>query len=228
MKKLNLSVLAVVALAGSLFQTSVFAAESTPEITNTIIEDKGVSLTVDGFNQTLVGKKEKRKSLRSQKSLQNTDLQIGDLTLTDGNVSFDANVGETAISLSGPLHASYKVQNDMNSIVGDLADQTGNFKVLLFEIFNDTKDDNLLVNHNLNAKPHLKLYLLDSDSNILIFETDVPEALSKLDASSFAQVEDNKKEMFWFKGLAKPESVTEIPTSETSIAEVSGNTDGIR
>ena len=224
MRKLKISLL-VAFFAGSLLQTSVFATNEAPEITNTVIEDQGVSLSIEAFNQTLVGKLENRKSVASQRSLQNLDLNLGEITLTDGSISFDANVGETAISLSGPLHTSYKVQNDMNSIVGDLTDATGNYKVLLFEIFNDTKKDNLLINHELNEKPHLKLYMLDSDNNILIFETDVPDTLSNLDASSFGTVDDNKKEMYWFKGLAKPESVTEIPTSDTSIAEVSGFTD---
>jgi len=224
MKRFKISLLAVAVLAGSLFQASVFADDNTPKILNTVIEDQGISLTVEGFNETLVGRKENRKSLMSQKSLHKLDLKLGDFTLKDESVSFNANVGETAISLSGPLHASYKIQNDMNSIVGDLTDATGNFKVLLFEIFNDTQNDNLLINHDLNGKPHLKLYLLDSNNNILIFEMDVPETLNTLEAKSFAEVEDNKKEMFWFSGLAEPLSVKEIPTSETSIAEVSGNT----
>lgn len=224
MRKFKIS-LVIAFLAGSLLQTSVLAANDAPEITNTVIEDQGVSLSIEAFNQSLVGKPENRKSVKSQRSLHNLDLNLGEITLSDGSISFDANVGDTAISLSGPLHASYKVQNDMNSIVGDLTDATGNYKVLLFEIFNDTKNDNLLINHELNEKPHLKLYMLDSDNNILIFETDVPNTLSNLDASSFGTVDDNKKEIYWFEGLAKPESVTEIPTSETSIAEVSGFTD---
>jgi len=225
MRKLKILILAVVVLTGSLLQTSVFAENNTSQVLDVVTRGQGISLTVDAFNESMVGQVEKRKSLESQKLLKNYDLKLDNFILSGGNVSIDVTVGEEQVQLFGLLHASYKVQNGINSIVGDLTDETGRYSVLLFEIFNDNKNDNLLINRDLQEKPHLKLYLLDGDKNIILFETDLPEALRGLEVGSFAEKEDNKKEMFWFKGLAEPEMVKEITTTETSIAEASGKTD---
>jgi hypothetical protein len=105
MRNLKILILAVAVLTGSLLQTSVFAENNISQVLDVVTRGQGISLTVDAFNESMVGQVEKRKSLESQKSLKNYDLKLDNFILSGGNVSIDVTVGEEQVQLSGLLHA---------------------------------------------------------------------------------------------------------------------------
>ncbi|QNU66511.1 hypothetical protein EHE19_016875 [Ruminiclostridium herbifermentans] len=225
MKKISMLVMIAI-LASTLLATSSIPAlaedvefstvQDNSDISQTITE-KGIALSVEDFNKAMTGPESERQPKESCSSYKTVDLQIKNLNLNGSTISFDANAkysGEKSdISASGSLYAGFKAQNGMNSIVGNLEDLTGNFKILLFEIFNDSSKDNLLVKNEINEKPHLKMYLLDSNKDILFFEIELPKVLEQLNANAFSEG-DSKNDLYWFTELAKPTEIKNISTDK--------------
>ncbi len=90
------------------------------------------------------------------------------------------------LSLTGNLYNSYKRLDGVNSVVGILEDTTGNYNVLLFNIYNSTEKSDFNIYSDMIGTPHLKLYLTDAlTGDMLFFELDIPSelALISIDAS---------------------------------------------
>lgn len=236
MKKISTLVI-VIFLVSTLLATSAIPAvaenldntvsQDTGDISQTIT-DKGIALSVDDFNKSMVGPVSERLPIESCGSYKNVDLQINSMNLNDGTISLDANVKysgvDSNLSASGKLNASYNAQKGVNSVVADLEDSTGNFKILLFNVFNDTsKDDFLLVRNDLNEKPHLKMYLLDSNGNILFFEIELPKELEQLDAKAFSDG-DSAHDLYWFTDIAKPSKAVNVPTDRNTMTKLGVST----
>lgn len=100
------------------------------------------------------------------------------LTLT-GTVSD----GGTArgFTLTGTLYNSYQAVNGVNSMAAILADETGNFQLVLCNLWLSDQAPNLQMDESQSGKPHLKLYLEDlSSGRLCFFETEVPAALAEV------------------------------------------------
>lgn len=141
-------------------------------------------------------------------------------SVDEGKVSFDAIIeyNNETISLNGnsELFHSYKYDNyDANSFVADIEDENENFKVLLFEIYNeDNKKDVTFTSVAISNKPHLKLYLTDHEDNIIIFETSIPKEFQKIDDSDIHTDEKEINDLFWFRDIIEPQVIKEMPVDK--------------
>ncbi|MBT2284922.1 hypothetical protein J7E78_15375, partial [Paenibacillus polymyxa] len=76
--------------------------------------------------------------------LQSSDalLFLDEITIDQENVSFNAEIeynnSKKTLNASGSLRSSYKNEDGINSTVGEMIDQSNEFNVLLFEIYDDT------------------------------------------------------------------------------------------
>ncbi|MNJ44389.1 hypothetical protein D3C77_394390 [compost metagenome] len=143
-------------------------------------------------------------------SLENIQLQ-GDVL--NFNAIINYNNTEKGLAASGNLYKSYKQDNSINSVVGDLEDSTHNFNVLLFDIYNDSSEDKVITNKKYENSPHLKIYLKDQEGNILLFEVDVPKELESVEVSTNDRI-DTEKDFFWFISVIQPYEQKEIPTDK--------------
>lgn len=113
--------------------------------------------------------------------------------------------------ISGDLYASYKQQDGRNSIVGNMISSNPDYQVLLFEVFDDTANDTLLINPSLNNIPHMKLYLSAPNNMLLLFESKLPTQLRNLSFIKNEQIASTK-DIFWFVGIVEPYEKKQLPT----------------
>ena len=93
-------------------------------------------------------------------------------TVTDRGAARD-------FTLSGTLYNSYQAVNGVNSTVAVLTDETGNFQLVLCQVWQSDQDPALLMDERWAGQPHLKLYLEDlSSGRLCFFETEVPAPLT--------------------------------------------------
>ena len=116
-------------------------------------------------------------------------LTIGPIQLDGDKISIWATVKEgdglsNNLMATGTLYNSCKTQSGINSIVGVLTDSLDNYSILHFEIYNDTTEDFFYSNEAWRGKPHLKMYLLSPNDDILLFETAIPEELNSIDITN--------------------------------------------
>lgn len=167
-----------------LFTTVGYA---TPNSQLSKISSKGTNMTPREFSDKYVTS-ERVDLLRTSTSYRGGEsapvIDIVSVTVNDGNLVFVADVTEgdiaTQLVASGPLYRSYVQQAGTNSIIGALQDENQNFKVIYFNIFNDNVDALFYCDGSWYMKPHLKVYLEDSSGNLLLFETEIPQALSDI------------------------------------------------
>lgn len=171
-----MSTLCVSMMAG--VGSTVFAADSTQKANNTV----GKKVTGSEFNSTYCTPNYSFNSAMLQSNSTEADLIINNASIsgTTANINLVVNTNgvSSELSISGDLYAGYKQQDGRNSIVGDMISDNSDFEVTLFEIFDDTANDPLLVNPSLNGTPHLKLYLKSLADEVLLFETELPNELS--------------------------------------------------
>ena len=93
-------------------------------------------------------------------------------TVTDRGAARD-------FTLNGTLYNSYQAVNGVNSTVAVLTDETGNFQLVLCQVWQSDQDPALLMDERWAGQPHLKLYLEDlSSGRLCFFETEVPAPLA--------------------------------------------------
>ena len=93
-------------------------------------------------------------------------------TVTDRGAARD-------FTLNGTLYNSYQAVNGVNSTVAVLTDETGNFQLVLCQVWQSDQDPALLMDERWAGQPHLKLYLEDlSSGRLCFFETEVPAPLT--------------------------------------------------
>ncbi|MEK4361479.1 hypothetical protein MKX68_03065 [Paenibacillus sp. FSL M8-0212] len=160
--------------------------------------------------------------------LQSSDasLFLDEIKIDQENISFNAEIeynnSKKILNASGSLRSSYKNEDGINSTVGELIDQSNEFNVLLFEIYNDVQPTKNLINKELETQPHVKLYLTDRESNILLFELEIPESLTSIETSNFTP-SDPKHDLFWFVNVVSPSEQKEIPVDDTMLRIIAEN-----
>ncbi|PWW42214.1 MULTISPECIES: hypothetical protein [Paenibacillus] len=210
------------------FSLSVPALAQQSEIENTDVS-KGVFLPINTFND-LYGKPT---SHTDDIPIVGGDasIQIQSIKLTGSELSLSATVNYNnqtkALDATGELYNSYKQQDSINSVVGDLKDSNGNFDIKLFDVYNDTFKDKMIVDQSLQNKPHLKAYLTDHQENILLFEIPLPDDLEYISVNNIEEIDTNK-DFFWFTGVITPYEQKEIPTDEKIKAELGVSSIGLK
>ncbi|RJE87715.1 hypothetical protein D3P07_15530 [Paenibacillus sp. 1011MAR3C5] len=226
MKTRMLSVLVAFSM---LFTFNIVSAADFQSDSKSSITLNGINLSVDDFNKTLTGPPSNRTSLSSARSLNDVSMKLSNVSIIKNEISFEATVlnngKETGMNAGGTLHAGYKSQRGANSVVGDIKDTTKNFEILLFEIFNDDQKDNLLVASTSEAKAavtsgaNLKIYLLDSNKELYIFEDTLPKVFSHLDAGDFTKG-DSRKDMYWFLDIANTGEKLELQSDQQLLSQM--------
>lgn len=143
---------------------------------------QGSAYTVEGFAQQFnTDEKVEDKKF----SVHEVTMVIEEVAVQDETIVFSAQIIQDkeskTLSAVGKLFHSFKMQNGINSIVGELQDSSGNFDVLHFEIYNSDGMDFFYATEAFRAKPHLKVYLQEIETKkILLFELDIPEELQDI------------------------------------------------
>ncbi|WP_405157551.1 hypothetical protein [Paenibacillus sp. FSL H8-0283] len=186
------------------------------QVEENLDEVQGLALPIDRFN-VLYGKPtsdpEEITSIEKNASIQIQNIQITGNQLSLSAI-VDYNNQSKTLEATGELYNSYKQQDSINSIVGDLQDQSGNFEIKLFDVYNDTSEEKMIADYSLQNKPHLKTYLTDHQGNIILFETPLPKDLERVSVSNNEKI-DTEKDFFWFNDIITPYEQKEIPTNDT-------------
>lgn len=196
MKKFSAVVLSFVLIC-SLLCTS-FVLASSPGISA-----DGVALTQTEFSQKYATTE--RADLLQTASAQTLNktapaIDIVSAVVNGSQITFVANItadGESKQLLaSGPLYKGYVQEIGSNSVVGALEDQNENFKVIWFNIYNDTTDALFYSDSTWYLRPHLKVYLEDSSGELFLFETEIPKSL--LSVTPLEEFAPSHLDCFWF------------------------------
>lgn len=143
---------------------------------------QGSAYTVEGFAQQFNTDEE----VEDKKfSLHEVTMIIEEAAVQDETIIFSAKIIQNkeskTLSAEGKLFHSFKMQNGINSIVGELQDSSGNFDILHFEIYNSDVLDFFYATETFKAQPHLKVYLQEVETKkILLFESEIPEELQDI------------------------------------------------
>ncbi|MDM5276657.1 hypothetical protein ACN9MH_19435 [Paenibacillus silvae] len=177
---------------------------------------EGLALSIEEFN-ILYGKP--TSNLEDITSIdKNATIKIQKIQINDNQISLSAVVNynneSRTLEATGELYNSYKQEDSINSIVGDLKDKSGNYEIKLFDIYNDTAKDKMIVNHSLENMPHLKTYLNDHQGNIILFETALSKELEHISVNNNEKI-DTEKDFFWFNDVITPYEQKEIPTNDS-------------
>ena len=111
-------------------------------------------------------------------------------------------------SLSGTLYNSYKKMDGINSMSAILDDSMNHFDVLLFNVFHSTETAPFTFNQTYKNTAHLKLYLLDRETqDLYFFETEIPQSLSNVSIplTDDTICPDMLHDMIWFGNMIEPE-----------------------
>ena len=226
MKKALIIVLAIAFGLGTVPMSSMAANTArtdsrTLAISEPVVETVGISISAENFADQFSGEPSKRRAA-STKSRSYTALALSSIVINGADISFiatlSADAGEEHLPLKGRLSAGFKSQQGINSIIVNVTDNNAAYNVLLFEIFNAYEKDNLLIEPTLFAKPHVKFYMQDKAGQLYLFETELPEIFSKLEASQY-KPSDSRNDALWAAGLAKYE-ITELPVDDEILGKL--------
>lgn len=190
------------------------------------IDINGISMTADDFKETFSGKPETRKALQSTRSLSNATISIDNVTINGEGINFLAtmwiNGQVVSLPITGQLCAGHKSQHDFNSIIINVTEPVKGYEILLFEIFNDTTDNEQLVNSLTEQieteAPYVKIYIQDQNNTIYLFESEMPECFSKLAAEDYPSA-PKEKDALWAKNLVI-HNVTQVPVTDKLLNEL--------
>ena len=219
MKKHYKKIAALVCLVFMLGNLKIFALADSVD---TGLDAKGISLSKDTFAMKYSGNPENR--IQTYGELEDTissAIALKNINVSKEEVESDIilkSANKTVMfHIKGQLQASYKTQNAVNSAILNISDSAG-YRVLLFEIFNDTQKDNLLINQELNGIPHVKIYLEDSSEQLYMFEMKLPEEFINIQATRYPEAEI-EKDSLWAKDLVQWET-EEIETTDEILEEM--------
>lgn len=222
MKKLISTLLSVVLI--STLSIPVFAQETVSTSSDIGIKQElnnhysGLFMPSSKFNE-LYGQKNSPKNLTISKDTK-ANITVQDVQLNKDQVTFIADIeynNETKkLAANGTLFNGYKQQEGKNSVVGELTDEASDFKVLLFEIYNDTQPTQAITNVELETTPHLKVYLTDNNNNIVLFEIEIPKTLQGIKIENDLQP-PSTNDLFWFVDVIEPTEVVELPNNEITL-----------
>lgn len=204
MKKIISLILCVVILA--LLGTPTMATVQTG---SSSISLPGVSVSTSDFGIVFSGPPG-AKAVQADNYTEECNLDIRKISISDDQISLVAIVkGENqriSLPITGKLSSSYKLEHGINSVIVEVNSKILGYEVLLFEIFNDTQEDILLLESIDNGKylqgvPHIKIYLQNDDGQVYIFERSLPACLSDLKASNYSRADSEKDALLWAKDL---------------------------
>lgn len=218
MKNKNIiGLLLIIALILSFVSPAL--AEESVSISKIDSYENGLVMPSEQFNELYGKPNVDRSSVLNSKNMK-AKIAINSIQLIGDSVSFNANIcyknTTKELSAKGSLFNSYKHNSGINSVVGKISDTNSNFKILLFEIFNDKAKNNVLVDSMNSQKPILKIYLKDNDDNVLLFEINIPNALQNVVISNNNKA-DTLNDAFWFVGEIQPYELKLIPSKEDQI-----------
>lgn len=156
---------------------------------------------------------------------------LTNIVVDDKNVSVNANLtingSLVVLPISGSLGAGYKTQAGINSAVVQVYEPVNGYEILLFEIFNDTADDNLLlyyagVGNDYNRLPHIKLYIKSASDTIYLFEAPLPDEFDEILASDY-EAADKRKDALWalpFVNVTSNQIASDIESADIIEEEV--------
>lgn len=150
----------------------------------------GIIVSVGDFKENFGIAPSKQK--RNIKNLEKVECEIRNIQIDKELLGLEVelkNVDDENeyISMFGNLRASYKAQNGINSTIVEVFENTNGYEVLLFEIFNDTTDNNLLVNKTLGGQEHVKIYLKENNGNIYLLELKMIDDLAGISAEDYPE-----------------------------------------
>lgn len=183
-----------------------------------ISDNNGLKVSFEEFNK-LYGQPNSTDNVffEVEKNIQFT---FDDINVMKDQIKFSATLiteGEKSqIFINGELFNSYKQTEGINSIVGDLKEETGEYKVVLFEIFNASEYSKSITNENFSNSPHIKLYLTDNFNNIYIIETQIPSELKDIQILKTEKISTDK-DFFWFINVLQPTEYKKIKTTDELI-----------
>ena len=221
-------------IAGSAMTTPASAAVVPQE--PVVQEDAGVTMSTERFNQ-LYGESSAEKSPASYKMLSRSisspasQLQIHSIQLAEDNtltltasVLYGGKVKE--LNMTGVLCNSEKQKlYQVDSVVGYMTDTSGNFEVLLFDLYRSEDEDLMLADSTLNYQPHMKLYLQDEAGELVLFETEIPSALQNLTIEGDEHCHSSK-DALWFTNVIVP-TVKEVPVTDEVLEQLGVESPGI-
>ena len=164
----------------------------------------GIVVSQNVFRDVFSGDPNSRIALTSENHSV-SELTISNILISGPSVNLTLKLstehGLQILDFSGKLGASYKTQHNFNSAVVQFIEPVNGFEVLLFEIFNDTSEDNLLLNDvGVGAATignrNLKVYIKDSSGYIHLFESNLPSIFNDIDASDYEPA-DKQRDSLW-------------------------------
>ena len=194
--------------------SSVFAMDT---VSQTTVEATGKKLSVNEFNDIYCDLNYSSSSVLPSSNSSEANIEIKSAQVLDGTaeLSLDITVNGSIknVKINGDLYPGYKQQDGRNSIVGDMTTNDDDLKVMLFEIFDDTSNDTLLINPSLNGVPHMKIYFESTENGILLFETALPKELRNASFKTDSKI-NSFKDIFWFIRIAEPYESKKLPVDE--------------
>jgi hypothetical protein len=170
-----------------LLWTSLPYATSAAEASSVRVPDmtfSGIRLSPDDFRFAFVGEEADLLPLSQCTSRSVVLAEITQMTITDRAISFALSVtledgSELLQYFSGELCWGANRQTGQNSITVRF-NKHGSPPVLspvLFNIYNDTDENDLLTEPGLTGQPHLRFYVTDRQGQLYLFETALNNAL---------------------------------------------------
>jgi len=176
--------------------------------------EKGLVLTINDFNNLYGNEKPDLNEILRKKTEMPAEVVFDSIYVQDESISFMASIiykdKKSELKANGTLYNGYKKKNGINSVVGELTDENDNFDILLFEIYNDVKEDKTIVNFQKRNSNHLKFYLKDRENNIILFEVDIPEELQNISINNEREC-NPINDVLWFTSIREPHELKKIP-----------------
>lgn len=244
MKKLTISLLSImtwffllnhILSAQTVVEQNITENTEDSETTESITI-AGAAMSEDDFRSNFSGDPELRQSTYANRAtyadeedetLPDSQITIYDIVINGENISFNANITmngtATEFGMNGLIRAGFKEESGINSTIIYIPDRVNGFEVLLFEIFNDTEEDNLLITPmigdiSITSVPHIKIYLRDENNYIHLFESEMPECFSDFDASQYPEA-PKEKDGLWASELVN-HVTDEVETSAELLDEL--------
>lgn len=195
-------------LAVCLLGTNMFGFRNLEDVEIHDLKIKGKELSMDDYKEVYGKPKKERKSLGETKSDKDVTLNINNLSIINNDINLEYSIGDITENLEGELFESRRGEDNI------VAEFTGEseYEVLYFEIAKGEELANSLYNKKVNNKPHLKMYLRDSENRILLFEELLPTKLDGLEISNTEEC-SVENDYLWYADVVDG-TVEEIPVAE--------------
>lgn len=151
MKRL-ISIMLSVCLACSMGTSALAANNDSAEV-----YVSGISMTAEEFKNVFGVAPEKQVSFQSVTDKNSgTEMSLNNIMVNGDLVNLNLQLlknGEVIdIPITGKLGAGYKNEHNINSVIVQVDNSDSAYDVLLFEIFNDDEENNLLVDNTLEGQ----------------------------------------------------------------------------